>query len=163
MNTILDNDMVQIYVLSSYANNKLYIGSFKYKYLSMRMAQHKYYFRNTGKLKNNYSSAAVFEEDENAVQIERLHICNSEERKVYEQFYIDYFKELDGFEVVNVNNTSLYHKKKQKEYYQKNRDKKIKVASNYYHKNREMILAKLQNRRDQQKIADLKKQIKHSI
>lgn len=151
-----------IYCIFNKDNNKIYIGSTSQEYLSMRLAQHRYYYRKNKEkpdsVNGRYSSEKVFEDDsgEHKCFIQEIITCESFERTEVESFYIKYFREL-GFNVVNENDSKFdkekYKRKRLEDY--RNRPEYYKAKSlKYYYNNREMVLAKA-------KIKSLKNALNH--
>lgn len=142
-----------IYVIYNLCNNKIYVGSTQSKYVSLRLAQHRYYYNKMkrGEKYLRYSSVKVFEDDDGEYECYSDFVAevDKEEMKEIESFYIHYFKEC-GFEVVNEND-AIYdlqkYAQKRKEKYEKNPDFYREKSSIYYWKNREKILHKMKIKR----------------
>lgn len=140
--------MPKIYCIFNNFNNTIYIGSTSMQYLSMRLAQHRYYYKKNkaGMSTGRYSSEKVFEDElgEYECYIEDVAEVSKEERTTIESFYIKYFKE-EGFNVVNENDSICdreAYKKRRAEDYKNNPDKYRLRSSIYYWKNKDSILAK---------------------
>jgi hypothetical protein len=148
----------KIYCLKSRNSKKVYIGSCS-SYLSLRKAQHKYYFnqyQKNGKIST--SSTLIYLDDEDPEIILCEEVDDKSVQRKREQFWIDKMKE-GKFDVVN-NNLAVYSyehaKLRQKEKYKNNPEYQKKKSLQYYYNNRHRILQKSQEKRDKQK-KDLQK------
>ncbi len=135
---------------SSQDPDKVYIGSTKMKYLSLRKAQHKYYYKRslvTGK--TNISSNAICKacETSDDLCIEELEEVE-DDNKDREDWWIEYLKET-GFEVVNKNRAvysyDIAKERMRKKYKRLKEDGKIPNALKYYYANKDAILEKRRN------------------
>lgn len=98
--------MIKIYCIED-INDKKYIGSTNRKYLSGRLAEHRYR-RNCSATKLNLYNCIIYE----------LEQCEDEQRNEREQYWID------NTDCVNINNIVHDYKDYQKQYFQKNKEKK---------------------------------------
>lgn len=150
--------MAFIYVIYNYDNDKIYVGSTTGKYISLRLAQHKYYFKQykKGKKIATYSSVELFEDEDGEHQCycDFVADVSNEEVKQLESFYIYHFREC-GFNVVNKND-AIYDKEKyrikRKIKYQENKEELKAKSSIYYWKNKEKVLLKSKIKRNLAKI-----------
>ena len=137
-----------IYALYSSQNtDKVYIGSTKMKYLSMRKAQHRYSYKKYLKGEHPYLTSCdivkeCFKKDH--LQIDLLEEISDDTREA-ELWWIRLLRE-QGIDVVN-NNDPVFQKEKHlsklREKYKKDKDSgKIPPSLKYYHDNKEAILAK---------------------
>lgn len=139
--------MKYIYKISSSNSNNVYVGKCGNS-LSVRFAQHKYYYNNYIKEVGTpfYSSTWVFIDGD--AQIEELELCEDHKSSERESFYMTKLKN-DGFNVVNIRD-GVVNKEKARQrwikYYYQNRDKKIQLAKNYYWKNLEKCKEYQKNR-----------------
>lgn len=149
--------MPHIYCIFNETNNNIYIGSTSMLYLSMRLAQHRYYYRKNkaGTSVGRYSSEKVFEDSlgEYDCYIADIAEVSKEERTEVESFFIKHFKE-QGFDVVNEND-SIYsperYKQKRAEDYKKNPNKYRLRSAQYYYENKDVILKKAKKKYQESK------------
>lgn len=137
-----------IYALYSSQNtDKVYIGSTKMKYLSMRKAQHRYSYNKYLKGEHPYLTSCDIVKDcykHEHLQIDLLEEISDDTREA-ELWWISLLRE-QGIDVVN-NNDPVFQKDKHlanlREKYKKDKDSgKVPKSLKYYHDNKEAILAK---------------------
>jgi len=148
----------KVYILSSDYTNKVYIGSTNCQYLSLRLAQHRYYYRKvkSGKTETKYTSFDIFDEcpSDYDVDINLLEECSKEDKNTLEMNWINHYDADEDVEVVNKNNAIFdkgvvkakyqesyknnreYFINKSKAYYWANLEKCKKRANEYYYKNK---------------------------
>ena len=142
----------KVYIISSDSTNKVYIGSTNAKYLSMRLAQHRYYYNQVLKGKKGnclYSSFDIFDESDDDVYINLLEECTKEEKHQLEMNWINFYESDPDFEVVNHNNPVFdkdVAKARQQEKYYNNKQHYIKKSLDYYYKNQEHCKKKASER-----------------
>ena len=137
-----------IYSLYSSRNtDKVYVGSTKSKYLSMRKAQHKYSFKNYLCGKTSYCSSALIVQlcrKSDDLQIELLEEVSDETREA-EEWWIKHLKS-QGFDVVNSNRAVFSKEQTLDDLKQKYKDDKengiMPRALKYYYENKAEILKK---------------------
>lgn len=132
---------------SSQDPNKVYIGSTSIKYLSIRKAQHRYYYKRS--IETGRKIISSFDIVDSCVNSEDLCIeeleVSEESDKNREDWWIEHLKE-NGLDVVNHNRAVYSYEvqkgKLRKRYKQQKEEGKIPSALNYYYNNKERILAK---------------------
>ncbi len=104
--------MIKIYCIED-INDLKYIGSTNHKYLSSRLAEHRYR-KNCSATKLNLYNCIIYQIDE----------CEESERKEREQYWID------NSECVNVNNIVHDYTEYHRQYFQRNKEKKYEYYKN---------------------------------
>ena len=105
--------MIKIYCIED-INDYKYIGSTNHRYLSSRLAEHRYR-RNCSATKVNLHNCIIY----------LLEECEDGDRNAREQYWID------NTDCVNINNIVHDHKEYQRAYYQANKEKKREYYKNY--------------------------------
>ncbi len=112
----------KIYKLVCDATNKIYVGSTTEKYLSTRLAKHKYDFKNREKQNKNLSSCEIFNNDNYRIELIECYECNNKyELEKRERYWIKNLdcvnlikptKTRDEYLKLNYKNIQEYQKKK---------------------------------------------------
>ncbi len=112
----------KIYKLVCDATNKIYVGSTTEKYLSTRLAKHKYDFKNREKQNKNLSSCEIFNNDNYRIELIECYECNNKyELEKRERYWIENLdcvnlikptKTRDEYLKLNYKNIQEYQKKK---------------------------------------------------
>jgi hypothetical protein len=104
--------MIKIYCIEDINDNK-YIGSTNHKYLSSRLAEHRYR-KNCSATKLNLYNCIIYTLEE----------CEDKDRKEREQYWID------NTNCVNINNIVHDYKEYNRRYFLENKDKRYEYYKN---------------------------------
>ena len=120
--------MIKIYAIRNKTTDKVYIGSTKRKYLSVRLSQHRYYFRNSGNVTSSQVVCCP------TAYIEELETCEEAQRFERERYWIE--NTIDCVNKVIPNRKKAESSKKWRE---RNLEKAKAKCMEYYYQHRDEI------------------------
>jgi len=163
----------KIYKILDLTNDNFYIGSTTKEYLSQRLEKHrtsyKYYLKGN---KHKYSTSfdILTNEDYKILLVENFSCVSKDELRQREQYWIDKLKcdkmvnKYRAFRTEEDDRTdkrewSRNNKDKIKEYYENNKEEKLKYRKEYYENNKEEIAKKdkIYKNNNKELIADRRK------